>query len=93
MERNGIPGFEEADERTQRRELQKLMRRVFSTPEGQTALNVLLTDMHYFDKTATEGEAALRNYAAILITERLGIVDTISVTKAMLQTDMEQEGK
>ena len=89
MKESGLPGFEGKDIKVQKKEMQRLMRRVFSTPEGKTALNVLLTDLHYFDVTKSEGEAALRNYAAYLITERLGIVDTIAVTDAMLGTDME----
>lgn len=89
MKKSGIPGYEDEDEETQKKELQRIMRNVFSTEEGKIALNVLLTDLHYFDLCTNEGQAALSNYAKILITERLGIVNTINITNAMIETDKE----
>ena len=89
MKQTGLPGYQDKDDDTQRKELQKLMRRVFSTEEGKVAFNVILTDLGFFNVTHTTEEAALRNYAALLITERMGIVDTVDISNHMLQTDSE----
>lgn len=89
MNKEGVPGYEDQSEEVQRKELQKLMRRVFGTPEGKTAFNLLLNDLHYFAPCRTESEQALSNYARFLVTERMGIVDTISISNAMLETDLE----
>jgi len=54
----------------------RTLRRVYSTPDGQIALQFLLTTMGYFDvneKIEIE-RAALRNYASRLV-EWLGFTD------------------
>ena len=91
MNKSGLPGLEDMDEETQRTELAKLLRRVFSTKEGKTAFNMLLNDLFYFQPAKTESEQALSNYARFLVTERMGIIDTISITDHMLETDIEEE--
>lgn len=90
MNKNGIPGYEDESEDVQRKELQKLTRRVFSTEDGKAVFNMLLNDLHFFAPCKTESEQALSNYARFLLTERMGIVDTISISDAMLTTDLEE---
>ena len=89
MNKNGVPGFENKSEEEQRKELQRILRETFSTPNGKIAFNMILSDLHFFTPTKTETETSLANYAKYLITERMGIVDTIAITDFMLQTETE----
>jgi hypothetical protein len=61
-------------------------RRVFGTPEGKVVLNMLLTDLYFFDRTRGPEDGALNNYAKFLIRERLGAGDTVLLSNAIAGT-------
>jgi hypothetical protein len=55
------------------KQLQRMFRNVFLSPEGQEVLRVLLNDWCFFDICKTEAQRALNEYAKIFIQDRLGI--------------------
>lgn len=61
----------------QNRYLQQCFHEVFSTDKGKIVFNVLLNDLRFFSTCYTEQDNALRNYATVLIQERLGIKNTL----------------
>lgn len=67
------------------REVHRIFRSTFSTPDGKKALNILLTKLCYFDIARTEQEQALANFADYLRAELLGAVDTIRLTDAIIE--------
>lgn len=81
MDKN-IPGETEEE---QFKNMQRFFREVFSTEKGKTVLNIILTDLHYFDLCKTEGEVALNNYAKLLIHDRMGLNDTVNITECLLK--------
>jgi len=74
-------------------QLVETCRKVFSTEEGKVVLNMLLTDLHMFEKTDTEREIALNEYAKFLIRKRLGVCDTKSLTDFIAETAVSEGGK
>lgn len=70
----------------QHKAMQRAFYNVFSTEEGTAVLNVILTDLHYFTPTKTEGDVALSNYAKILLNDRLGIDNTVIQTDLLIKS-------
>jgi hypothetical protein len=64
-------------------ELVAACRRVFSTEDGKIALNMLLTDLYFFDQAPGPEGAALNNYAKFFIRERLGVRGTVGLSDAV----------
>jgi hypothetical protein len=64
-------------------ELVAACRRVFSTADGRIALNMLLTDLRFFDEAPGPDGAALNNYAKFFIRERLGVRGTVALSDAI----------
>lgn len=77
----------------QEKEIQAIMRRVFcDTPDGAIALSTILEDLYWNRKTKSTDEAALRNYATILLRDRLGITtDTLATTVAIINNTVHKE--
>jgi hypothetical protein len=73
--------------------LAETCRRVFGTPEGKIVLNMLLTDLYFFDRTHDTDEDALNNYAKFLIRERLGVGDTVTLSNFIAETAASRGGK
>lgn len=69
--------------------MQKLFRDVFSDYDGMKVLNVILSDLKYFDVCNNEREMALRNYATFLLEERMGFKNTVSMTENLLKSEAE----
>jgi hypothetical protein len=65
------------------RELVAACRRVFSTADGRAVLNMLLTDLDFFDQAPGNDGAALNNYAKFFIRERLGVRNTVALSNAV----------
>jgi hypothetical protein len=55
------------------KQLQRLFRNVFLSPDGQEVLRELLNDWCFFDICKTEQQRALNEYAKVFIHDRLGI--------------------
>lgn len=74
-------------------EVRAILRRVFcDTPDGAIALSVLLEDLYWNRKTNSADEAALRNYATILLRDRLGLTtDTLATTVAIINSTVHKE--
>ena len=68
-------------------------RKVFSTDDGKIVLNMLMTDLFFFDKGETEKEGFLNEYAKFFIRERLGVRDTKSLTDFIAETAASGGGK
>jgi hypothetical protein len=51
-----------------------LFSRVFGTPDGALALAVILDDLYWNKQTETPGQMELRNYATVLVNDRIGLV-------------------
>jgi hypothetical protein len=78
------------------RKLVAACRRVFSSEDGRIALNMLLTDLKFFEQTADAGGAVLNNYAKFFIRERLGVRGTVALSDAIAgeaETAASGEGK
>jgi hypothetical protein len=89
-----IPGFEKANPKDQAKELRAICRRVLGTDEGKIVLNMLLTDLRLYEPSRDEAEQALNNYAKFFIRERLGVVNTVSLTDAvMAEANLSRGGK
>jgi len=67
-------------------------RKVFSTPDGNIVLNMLLTDLFLFERTHTKRENFLNDYAKFFIRERLGVGDTKSLTDFIAKTAAAEGG-
>lgn len=83
---------EDAEEKAiqeENQEMQKLFRKVFSVGDGKKVLNVILNDLKFFDRCNNERDLALRNYATTLLIERMGYVDTVSMTENILNSKHE----
>ena len=61
-------------------------RKVFGTEDGKIALNMLLTDLFFFERTHTKRENFLNDYAKFFIRERLGVRDTKALTDFVAET-------
>jgi hypothetical protein len=61
-------------------------RKVFGTEEGKVALNMLLADLFLYERTRTEREHYLNEYAKFFIRERLGVRDTKALTDFIAET-------
>ncbi|MGI5106736.1 hypothetical protein H0R94_06805 [Treponema socranskii] len=84
MHSNGIPGYEHATQEEQQKAMHRIFRETFSTESGRLVFNWLLTDLHYFEPVKNEAEQALNNYAKALLYDRMGIIDSIALTDAMI---------
>jgi hypothetical protein len=67
--------------------------RVFSTDDGKVVLNMLLTDLFLYENVKTEGDKALNQYAKFLVRERLGVIDTKTLTDFIAETAASGGGK
>jgi len=77
--------FKELPAREQEEKIREIGRRLFSTPEGAIFLTVMLDDMQYNMQAGSEREVALKNYATILLRDRIGLTrDSLAVTTALL---------
>ncbi len=81
-----IPGFENSPPDEQANALKAICQRVFTTEEGRIVFNMLMTDLRFFDEANTEAEVALSEYAKFFLRERLGIVNTLDATNALMKT-------
>jgi predicted GNAT family acetyltransferase len=79
-----LPGAESLSPKKQNERLREICRRVFGTDEGKIVLNMLLTDLHLFEKNLSTGDNALNEYAKFLIRERLGVSNTVSLTDTVI---------
>jgi hypothetical protein len=80
--------FKDFPEQEQIKEIQKIGKEIFSTPNGAIFLTILLDDLCYTRRTSDEGENALRSYATFLLRERLGVTnDSLAVTTALLNIE------
>ena len=77
------------EQRKENAEMQKTFRKVFSNYDGMKVLNVILSDLKYFDVCNNEREMALRNYATFLLEERMGFKNTVSMTENLLKSEAE----
>lgn len=80
MHRANIPGDSEEEIN---KNLVRYFQEVFSSDKGRAVLNVILTDLHYFDVCTDDEDRALSNYAKMLISNRLGMVDTVAITDSL----------
>lgn len=79
-----IPGFEKAETKEQKKAIQTMFRKVFSTPEGKVVLNILLSDLRYYRPAQNEADYALCEYGKKLLRERLGLEDTAAITDCII---------
>lgn len=84
-----VTGHEDKTPEEQRKALQAMFRKVFSTPEGRVVLNTILNDLRYFTKAEYESEYVLSDYAKTLLHDRLGITDTMAVTDCLINVTKE----
>jgi hypothetical protein len=61
-------------------------RKVFGTGDGKIILNMLLTDLYFFERTHTKRENFLNDYAKFFIRERMGVRDTKALTDFISET-------
>lgn len=90
MSKPGIPGFENEPVEKQDEELKRMFRNCFSTEEGKIVLTSLLEDLCFFRECKTEEEGILNNYAKFLMSKRLGIVNSLDITKCLLNCKHEE---
>ena len=88
INRARIPGENEEEIN---KNLIRYFREVFSTDKGRAVLNVILTDLHYFDVCTDDEDRALSNYAKMLISSRLGMVDTVAITDSLFSGIVKEE--
>lgn len=81
-----LPGYENSTPEEQAQALRVACRRVFSSDEGRVIFNMLMTDLRFFDEAITEAEQSLSEYAKFFLRERLGIVNTLEVSDALMKT-------
>jgi hypothetical protein len=81
-----LPGAETLTPEEQMQILQKTCSRVVHTEDGKIFLNMLLTDLHFFDICTTENEKALNEYAKFLIRYRLGVSNTLELSNMIAET-------
>ena len=82
MASSTIPGETEAEKIEY---IQEYFREVFTTEKGKAVLNILLTDLHYFDTLKNEEDMALNNYAKYMLNVRMGIKDTVAITDCLIK--------
>jgi|JFJP01.1.fsa_nt_gi hypothetical protein len=71
--------------------IQEIGKKLFSTPDGAIWLATVLDDLRYNGTVRSEGEVALRNYATVLLRDRIGVVkDSMAVTTALLNIDQKE---
>lgn len=63
--------------------IQKYFREVFGSAQGKAVLNILLTDLHYFDLCEDEEDMHLSNFAKHLLGNRMGLKDTVAITDCL----------
>jgi len=67
--------------------IRSLFGRVFGTPDGALVLSILLDDLYWSRGTENEEQSALRNYALVLMKDRIGIQrDNLATVVAMFNT-------
>jgi hypothetical protein len=79
-----LPGAEQLTAQEQHTILTDTCRRVFTSNDGKVVLNMLLTDLHFFDECRSETETALNNYAKFFIRDRLGVGNTLALSNTVL---------
>lgn len=68
------------------KEIQKIGRALFSTPDGAIFLSIMLDDLAYNREAEDAEDEARRNYATFFLRERLGLTrDSMAVTTALLK--------
>ena len=78
----GLPADATPEQETE--EIHRIFMETFSTESGRKCLNILLSDLMYFDVCHTETEQALSNYGKFMVNDRLGAIDTISMSDLMV---------
>lgn len=63
--------------------IQKYFREVFGSAQGKAVLNILLTDLHYFDICEDAEDMYLSNFAKHLLSNRMGLKDTVAITDCL----------
>jgi hypothetical protein len=72
--------------------IREIGRRLFSTQDGAIFLATILDDLRYNGTVSSEREAALKNYATILLRDRLGLTtDSLAVTTALLNIGQKEQ--
>ena len=89
--KGGIPGFENEPIEKQEKELRRMYKNVFSTPEGKIVLTTMLEDLKYFAPCHTDDERPLNNYAKHLICNRLGIANSFERTESLLSEGLSED--
>lgn len=81
----------EADDGEIEREIHRIFRSTFGTPDGKKALNILLNRLGYFSASypgeserAREERHILADFAQYMRIELLGACDTIRLTDALI---------
>ncbi len=62
-----LPGAESLTPHEQNKRLQAACRRLFSTEDGKIVLNMLLTDLKFFDGAVSEKDSVLNEYAKFFL--------------------------
>jgi hypothetical protein len=65
-------------------EIRRQFRAVFDSQEGTFVLAAILDDLGFWREATTPEAMALKNYATVLMKDRLGARDLYSVTQAVL---------
>lgn len=77
--------FKDESDEDKVKAIQEIGREVFSTEKGAIFLSVILDDLRYNTAAVTEREVGLKNYASVLLRDRLGLTgDSLAVTTALL---------
>ena len=84
MHKGGLGLPEDATKEQEEKEIHRIFMSTFSSEDGRKCLNIILNDLFYFDVCHTETEQALSNYGKVMVNERLGAIDTISMSNLMV---------
>jgi hypothetical protein len=79
--------------RSKNQEKRDVLLEVFGTARGAEALNIILEDLRFFHWTDSEAERALNEYAKFFVRERLGVVDTLCITEAVMAEASQSRGR
>jgi len=77
-------------EESKRKELERDYRTTFRSPAGRRVFRHMLEELCFFDPSTNSDQAALKNYASILI-YRLGIRNTEALANQILNTKTEED--
>lgn len=89
LEQGAIPGYETATPEEQHEYMQELFRKVFMSDEGKIVFNILLDDLNFFKPARDEAAKARNDYAKFLIADRMGLVNTFSLSNKLLEGEHE----